>query len=94
MHNQVKLRTTLPQVKITGFFVQKEKETPTSRLKGVDEGLTSLFLQCLRIETVPIHHQQSLFESIPTVIMGITFSSSSHKYLHKQKFEQEVYIYF
>ena len=58
MHSQINWELPIPGLKIVGFFVQKE--TPTSRLKGVDKGLTSLFLQCLDVETMLVHHQQSL----------------------------------
>jgi len=48
------------------------------RLKGVDEGLTSLYLHCLGIETMPVHRQHGLFESMVYEIM-VSFSSFSLK---------------
>ena len=56
-------RTTLPQVMIKGFKFRKEKLL-LLWLKGVDEGLSSLLLQCLGIETMPVPHQRGLFKSI------------------------------
>src|SRR3954468_5466577 len=46
------------------------------RLKGVDKGLSSLYLHCLGIETMPVHRQHSLFKSILYEV-PVSFSSSS-----------------
>ena len=56
-------RTTLPQVMIKGFNFRKEKLL-LLWLEGVDEGLSSLQLQCLGIETMLVPHQRGLFKSI------------------------------
>src|SRR3954468_14796723 len=48
------------------------------RLKGVDEGLTSLYLHCLGIETMPVHRQHSPFKSILYEV-AVSFLSSSLK---------------
>ena len=42
------------------FFIRKE--TPTSRLKGVDEGSAPVYLWCLGIETRHVHRQQGLIQ--------------------------------
>src|SRR3954462_12066835 len=61
---------------IKGFELFKKRKLLQLRLKGVDEGLTSLYLHCLGIETMPVHHQHSLFESILYEI-AVSFSSFS-----------------
>src|SRR3954465_4205162 len=68
----------MPQVMIKGFSTKKK--LLLLRLKGVDEGLTSLYLHCLGIETMPVHRQHSLFESILYEV-AVSFSSSSLKRL-------------
>lgn len=45
-------------------FFSVQKETPISRLKGVDEGLSSLYLQCLGIEIMSYIISRVLFKSI------------------------------
>ena len=69
-------RTTLPQVMIKGFNFRKEKLL-LLWLKGVDEGLSSLLLQCLGIETMPVPHQRGPFKSILQIM--VSFLSSSLK---------------
>ena len=49
---------TLPAHRLKMKVFSKRKETPTSRLKGVNEGLSPLYLRCLGIETRHVHHQQ------------------------------------
>src|SRR3954466_14003755 len=48
------------------------------RLKGVDEGLSSLYLHCLGIETMSVRRQHSLFKSILYEV-AVSFSSFSLK---------------
>src|SRR4051812_19847228 len=63
---------------IKGFQIARERELLHLRLKGVDKGLTSLYLHCLGIETIPVHRQHSPFKSILYEVV-VSFSSSSLK---------------
>src|SRR3954462_4522496 len=61
-----------------GFQLVQERNFYFLGSKGVDEGLTSLYLHCLGIETMPVHRQHNPFESILYEI-AVSFSSSSLK---------------
>src|SRR3954468_3414005 len=64
------------------------------RLKGVDDGLTSLYLHCLGIETMHVHRQHSLFESILYEVT-VSFSSSSLRRfttLARVKYHKEIQV--
>src|SRR3954466_9866786 len=45
----IRLTEHYPAPRLNVRVFSYRKETPTSRLKGVDKGLTSLYLQCLGI---------------------------------------------
>src|SRR3954467_924163 len=59
-------------------LISTRKKLLLLRLKEVDEGLTSLYLHYLGIETMPVHRQHSLFKSILHEV-AVSFSSSSLK---------------
>src|SRR3954470_10626855 len=61
-----------------GFQLVQERNFYFLGSKGVDEGLTSLYLHYLGIETMPVHRQHNPFESILYEI-AVSFSSSSLK---------------
>src|SRR3954471_9286606 len=63
---------------IEGFELAQERNFYFLGSKGVDEGLTSLYLHCLGIETMPVHRQHSPFKSILYEV-AVSFSSSSLK---------------
>src|SRR3954464_8826579 len=65
---------------IKGFKLHMKENSYTLGSKGVDEGLSSSYLHCLGIETMPVHRQHSLFESILYEV-AVSFSSSSLKRL-------------
>src|SRR3954465_5762812 len=75
MHSQINLELPCPRLCL-GVLISTRKKLLLLRIKGVDEGLTSLYLHCLGIETMPVHRQHSLFESIFYEI-AVSFSSSS-----------------
>src|SRR3954463_11735507 len=60
------------------FYLVQEINFYFLSSKEVDEGLTSLYLHCLGIETMPVHRQHSPLESILYEV-AVSFSSSSFK---------------
>src|SRR3954462_14326635 len=78
----IRLTEHYPAPELNERFFSYRKETPTSRLKGVDKGLTALYLQCLDLKQCLYIINRVLLESTPFGIMGIICSSFSLQSYH------------
>ena len=80
----VKLTEDYPAPRLNVRVFSFRKETPTSRLKGVNKGLSSLYLRCLGIWNNALHHQQGLIQKHTTRNFTLSLHHPPSKSLNKK----------